>query len=236
MSAFPGGTAVTRLRVYDWAGPDGLPGGSAHVHLLCTEGYAVVGGTGRLQTLSHAGFSERPLCEGDVVWFTPGTIHRLINERDLDILVVMQNGGLPEAGDAVLAFPPDVLGDPARYASAAALADGTHVYASGLDAARRRKDLAVEGFLALRERFEAEGPSALDGFYQAALRLVRARLDEWERRWRTGAAAVAEETGRQLAALRAGDPAHLRAAAVSSAKGSADERLGMCGRLTTYDG
>lgn len=234
MSAFPGGTAVTRLRVYDWAGPDGLHGGSAHVHLLCTEGYVVVGGSGRLQTLNHAGSGERPLRDGDVVWFTPGTIHRLINEKDLDILVVMQNGGLPEAGDAVLTFPPDVLDDPARYAAAAALADGTHVYASGLDAARRRKDLAVDGFLALRTEYESAGPATLDGFYQSALRLVRARLDDWERRWRAGAAAVAEETGRQLAALRAGDMTHLRAAAVRSAEGSAGERLGMCGRLTTY--
>jgi hypothetical protein len=33
---FPAGTAVTFLTVYDWSGPDGVVGASAHVHLACT--------------------------------------------------------------------------------------------------------------------------------------------------------------------------------------------------------
>jgi hypothetical protein len=37
-AAFPGATGVTVLDVYDWPAPDGLPGGSAHVHLASTEG------------------------------------------------------------------------------------------------------------------------------------------------------------------------------------------------------
>ncbi|MBA2573227.1 MAG: cupin, partial [Nocardioidaceae bacterium] len=30
---FPAGTSVSHLAVYDWSSPDGLRGGSAHVHL-----------------------------------------------------------------------------------------------------------------------------------------------------------------------------------------------------------
>ena len=37
-------------------------------------------------------------------------------DGDPDILLVMQNAGLPEAGDAVLTFPPEVLADPEAYA------------------------------------------------------------------------------------------------------------------------
>jgi hypothetical protein len=56
-AAFPGATAVTVLDVYDWVAPDGLPGGSAHVHLASTEGYVVQSGAGRLQTLSSSGYA-----------------------------------------------------------------------------------------------------------------------------------------------------------------------------------
>ncbi len=233
--AFPGATAVTGLDVYDWDGPDGEPGGSAHVHLLCTEAYVVVRGSGRLQTLGAAGYTETPLAPGAVVWFTPGTIHRLVNEGDLEIVVVMQNAGLPEAGDAVLTFPPDTLADPARYAEAASLADDRHVYASDEAAARRRKDLAIEGFVDLRRRVEAEGPAGLDAFYDAALRLVAPKLEAWESRLSAGAAAVAELTAKRLAALRGGDHSHLAGATVL-ADTPAGPKLGMCGRLTTYDG
>ncbi|MEK8105640.1 hypothetical protein NKG94_11725 [Micromonospora sp. M12] len=81
-------------------------------------------GEGAVQTLTTAGFRETPLRPGGVVWFEPGTVHRLVNGGGLTIVVLMQNSGLPEAGDAVLTFPPEVLADPAAYASAAALPDG----------------------------------------------------------------------------------------------------------------
>jgi len=97
---FPGGTALTMLDVYDWVAPDGLPGGSAHVHLASTEGYVVQAGRGRLQTLGVRGYSEPDLGPGDVLWFTPGIIHRLVNDGGLRLLVIMANAGLPEAGDA----------------------------------------------------------------------------------------------------------------------------------------
>src|ERR1700691_5136438 len=183
--SFPGATAVTILDVYDWIAPDGLRGGSAHVHLASTEGYVVLAGHGRLQTLGARGYAESELDPGDCLWFTPGIIHRLVNDGGLRLLVVMQNAGLPEAGDAVLTFPPEVLADPLAYAQAAALpADGG---AEALeDAARRRRDLAIEGYLVLRERVAEDGPGALEEFYGAAVRLVAGRVAQWRERWAGG--------------------------------------------------
>src|ERR1700754_253452 len=120
----PGGVGISRLCVYDTATPDGRPGGTPHLHLCCTEAYVVTAGRGAVQTLSGQGFAEHELHPGAVVWFTPGTVHRLINGGGLEIVVVMSNSGLPEAGDAVLTFPREVLADPDRYAAAAALPGG----------------------------------------------------------------------------------------------------------------
>src|ERR1700756_1666952 len=162
-AAFPGGTGVTVLDVYDWPAPDGLPGGSAHVPLASTEGYMVLWGAGRLQTLGERGYAETPLRPGECLWFTPGTIHRLVNDGELRILVVMQNAGLPEHGDAVLTFPPHILADPAAYARAASLTsgdgdgDGDTRDEALAAAARRRASLAVEGYLALREQVADRG-------------------------------------------------------------------------------
>lgn len=240
---FPGGTAVSRVRIYDWETPDDEHGGSAHVHLACTEAYVVLGGRGRLQTLSGDGFGEVRLAPGDLVWFTPGVIHRPINDGGLDVLVVMSNGGLPEAGDCVMTFPPDVLADEERYATAfasvatrsTAPGGAERVDARDADAARARRDLAIEGFLGLRERVEAEGPRALEPFYAAAHRLVASKLDGWEERWRAGVQAAAEDTREQLAALRGGDASVLARGQVFVGGAASQERFGMCGRLTPYD-
>ncbi|HXT89868.1 MAG TPA: cupin domain-containing protein [Trebonia sp.] len=236
-AAFPGATGVTVLDVYDWPAPDGLPGGSAHVHLASTEGYVVLAGAGRLQTLSERGYAETPLRPGECLWFTPGTIHRLVNDGGLRLLIVMQNAGLPEHGDAVLTFPPDVLADPAAYAAAAALTsgDGSDTDEDLAAAARRRASLAVEGYLALRERVAADGPAALDDFYAAALRLTSGQADDWQERWRAGAMATAALTGDHLAEIGAQVVGHLGVAGLWRIEPSEGPRTyGMCGRLTTY--
>lgn len=234
--AFPGGTGVTMLEVYDWPCPDGLRGGSAHIHLASTEGYVVIAGTGRLQTLGGHGYAEAPLRPGDCLWFTPGTVHRLVNDDGgLRILVVMQNAGLPEAGDAVLTFPPGVLADPARYAAAAALPPADHGEQALAAAARRRRDLAIEGFLELREQVLASGPAALEPFLAAAVRLVGGRVAQWRAHWQQQAAAVAGLTGRHLAAIAAAQPGHLREGTLLRIPhGGRPAGYGMCGRLTTY--
>ncbi|HZC40709.1 MAG TPA: cupin domain-containing protein [Streptosporangiaceae bacterium] len=263
--AFPGATGLTVLDVYDWPCPDGLRGGSAHVHLASTEGYLVIGGEGRLQTLGAAGYREAGLRPGDCLWFTPGTVHRLVNDDGrLQILVVMQNAGLPEAGDAVLTFPPEVLADPARYAAAASLTGGAEAAGAAAEpagapgepagqdtgtgeragqltdaaaeaAARRRRDLAIEGYLALRAQVIEHGPAALDGFLAAAARLVGGRVPDWRSRWQQQAAAVAALTGQHLDGIEAGRPDHLRAGSLQRiGQPSGPRGYGMCGRLTTY--
>lgn len=225
----PGGVGVSRLCVYDTVTPDGLHGGSPHIHLCCTEAYVVTGGSGLVQTLSGQGYAEHELATGAVLWLTPGTVHRLVNGGGLEIVVVMSNAGLPEAGDAVLTFPPYVLADPDRYAAAADLPSGDAA------AAFRRRDLAVEGFHALRTAVERDGPRALTEFHTAAAALKRPQLDHWRTRWEDGALRAAQVTGVQLDALSRGDATHLRNARVTALPKPTEEgRLGMCGVLDTY--
>lgn len=225
----PGAVGVSKLSVYDTVTPDGLPGGTPHLHLCCTEAYVVSAGTGMVQTLSgRDGFQEHDLAPGTVLWFTPGTIHRLINHGGLEITVLMANSGLPEAGDAVLTFPLDIVRDPDRYASAVTLPDGG---APGTDitTAYRRRDLAVQGFHELRKN------DSLDDFYEAAMKLKQPLLPSWRDRWEQGARQAAERTGEQIAALADNDPGHLRESRVTARPGPDERgRLGMCGLLNTY--
>lgn len=235
LSGFPGATSVSRLSVYDWPTIDGLAGGSPHLHTASAEGYVVLGGRGAVQTLSRDGYASHPLAEGDLVWFTPGTVHRLVNHADLDILVVMQNAGLPEAGDAVLTFPFEVLTDPDAYVRAATLPPASAGEEAVAAAARARRDLAVEGYLSLVDRVRAEGPAALHGLYAAAARLVADRTADWTSRWRDGAAAQATATGAHLAALAQGDGTHLSASSVRRREAvPPPPRYGMCGRLQVW--
>lgn len=230
---FPGGTSVSRIRVYDWPTVDGLHGGSPHLHTVSTEGYVVLGGRGSVQTLTGEGYREHPLAAGTVLWFTPGTVHRLVNEQDLDILVVMSNAGLPEAGDAVFTFPPEVLADPQVYEKEAAL-PATKDREALAEAARRRRDLAIEGYLALRERVRAAGPIALDHLYQAAAALVRDRVAQWRELWRHGPLARAVDTGDHLELLAEGRSSHLATSEVRAA-GPPESRFGMCGHLSAWN-
>lgn len=225
----PGAVGVSHLSVYDWEAADGHCGGSPHLHLVCTEGYVVESGRGAVQTITSRGFTSTPLAAGSVVWFTPGTIHRLVDEDELRITVLMQNNGLPEAGDAVLTLPPAHL-DPRTYAAAVALpAEETEA------AARRRRDLAVEGFAVLRAAAEAGEPEPLRAFHKAAAALVLPRLADWRERWERGALRAVRATGAQLDHLAAGDVSHLAEAAVHARTPAVRGKYGMCGRLDTYD-
>lgn len=232
---FPAAVGVTHLLVYDTLTPDGLVGGSPHVHLLCTELYIVIGGHGAVQTLSAAGFAEIPLEPGQLVWFTPGTIHRLINHGQLELQIVMQNAGLPEAGDFVLTFAEDLLADDAAYFAAASLSPRGEVYTSSERAAMRRRDLAVEGFNELRRRFEQEGMVALERFYAHAARLTRPKLDAWREVWSSGPLAAAHATGAYLETLAQNNTGHLRYGGVYTLPAPAEpRRLGVCGTLGVY--
>jgi mannose-6-phosphate isomerase-like protein (cupin superfamily) len=224
----PGGIGFSHLRVYPWETADGLHGGTPHMHLTCTECYLVLGGSGELHTLTIEGLRKTPLYPGDAVWFTPGTIHRAVNTGDLRVQVLMQNDGLPEAGDAVMTFPAEHLAGQEPYAAAANLGDGT--LAEREERARRRRDLAIEGFTTLVEG----GASALEAFYSSAVALVADRIDDWEKAWRDKALAAARRTGEQIESIRRGDGAHLRDAQLSRLAAPAENTLGMCGFLAPY--
>ena len=242
---FPGGTELSHLRVYDWPAPDGpgkCGGGTPHLHTTSSEGYLVLAGAGSVQTLGWRGFAETPLVPGALVWFTPGVVHRLVNDGGLEILVVMSNAGLPEAGDAVLTFPAEVLADVRAYRRAAALPPQQPGRATaGEDdavvaaAARARRDLALEGFATLRGRVDREGPGGLDDLYAAAGRLVADLVPRWRQ---IGAAAVPDQsvaTARVLADPARGNAPHLAQSAVGAASVRPDPRdYGMCGRLKSW--
>jgi hypothetical protein len=223
------------LRVYDTPAPDGLAGGTPHLHTVCTEAYAVVAGSGAVHTLTASGHRVTPLEPGAFVWFTPGTIHRLVNGGGLEILVLMANAGLPEAGDLVITFPTEIVADAGAYALAATLPEDDRTTAGPGVSARQRRDLAVPAFLDLVASIERGDPQPLRTFLECAAALVRPRLADFEKLWRDGPLAAVTATEEQLAALAGGVADHLAAASVHAMPvPSAERRLGCCGTLGTY--
>jgi mannose-6-phosphate isomerase-like protein (cupin superfamily) len=237
-SALPGGISVTHLRVYITVGPDGLSGGSPHLHFACAEAYLVMRGNGVVQTLCETGFREIPLRPGSVVWFTPGLIHRLINhDGHLEIYAVMENAGLPEHGDSILTFPPEHLIDESAYLAVASLSPTGAVFANNEETAERRRNLAVDGFLALRRAFDKHGPSALHEFYNQAVRLVRSKEGAWRRIWRSGPEATIRRTEAYLEALAGDSAEYLSNGAVYEIPLDVEHetrKLGFCGTLRPY--
>jgi len=235
---FPGGTSVSHLRVYDWPADDAPHGsGSPHLHTTSTEAYVTLGGRGRVETLGPDGFAVHELEPGRIVWFTPGVVHRAVNLGGLEVLVVMSNAGLPEAGDAVLTYPPDVLADVERYAAATTLPrlDDGATDAEVAAAARARRDLALEGYAALRTAVEQHGPDALDGLHDAAARLVAPRTAGWRETWESSVVQAAGQTDAALEALADASAVTLGDGAVATADAHVGpRRYGMCGRLQTW--
>ncbi|MGP3989754.1 cupin [Streptomyces sp. 3N207] len=229
----PGGIGLSHISAYPWQAADGVCGGSPHIHLACTEAYVVTQGEGSVQTLTlEDGFTEAPLTPGSLAWFTPGTVHRMVNGSGLRVTVLMQNSGLPEAGDAVFTFPPHLLNDPDAYAAAAALPAPEGPETEGT--ARRRRDLAVEGYLRLRAALADGDTGPLRAFHRAAADIVADKVAAWRERWQHGALAAAERTGEQLDALEKGDHSHLAAARAYAAGPTRRDGYGMCGRRDEY--
>ncbi|MBT2513421.1 cupin domain-containing protein [Arthrobacter sp. ISL-30] len=238
VTSFPGATGLSEVSIYSWPGGDGNAGGTPHMHTASTEAYVVLEGSGRLETLDSRGFTSTELTPGVVLWFTPGTVHRAINDSgDLKVLVVMQNAGLPEHGDAVMTFPPEHLVDAESYRSAAELpskdADGGNLAAEA--AARRRRDLALEGYFALKEAVLAEGPTALAGFHAAAARLVGDKTGAWSGILADGAELQAEVTRRQLSSLESEESFYLQDARITIGRRKTRRIYGMCGRIQTWE-
>jgi len=233
MSTFPGGASLSLLDVYSDAAPDGVCGGSPHMHTASTECYIAVGGRGQLHSLTSDGYRETDLVHGRIAWFTPGTIHRSVNLDHAQIVVLMSNAGLPESGDAVMTFPPEHLVDAERYREAAALPEGASE-AELAEAASRRRDLAVEGYMPIRDALIAGDDRPLIAFREAAARIVADRAESWTRIVRDGPLAQVQVTLDVLARMRAGDAAHLADATVVDGL-EPEHRFGMCGRLRAFD-
>jgi mannose-6-phosphate isomerase-like protein (cupin superfamily) len=233
---FPGAIGVSHLRVYDSEAPDGLRGGTPHVHSVCTEAYAVLAGRGAVHTLTAEGFRETPIEAGSFVWFGPGTIHRLVNgDGGLEILVLMSNSALPEAGDMVLALPPALLADPAAYQQAAVLPPDALTTTGPSHAAQVRRDLAVEGFLELKAAVTAGDAEPLERFYRSAVALVGPRATAWRDIIAAGPTKVAQDAAAAVEAVLAGHVEHLLEATVHALPPPPDERrYGCCGTLGTY--
>ncbi|MFD0774262.1 cupin, partial [Streptomonospora algeriensis] len=103
-------------------------------------------------------------------------------------------------------------------------------------AARQRRDLAIEGYLRLRERVQQQGPEALDELYAAAVGLVRDKAAGWHHHWERGPHRQAETTREHIADLAGGDGAHLRQSSVYTADSPpGPRRTGMCGMLKVWD-
>lgn len=236
LEALPGGIGVSHLMVYDSPASDGLIGGSPHMHFACSEAYLVIKGQGSVQTLSSDGFREVPLSAGSLVWFTPGLIHRLINQDcQLEIFAVMENAGLPEHGDSVLTFPSEHLADEDRYLHFASLERAGSAFADTREAAEKRRDLAVEGFLSLRAELQKGG--SLHSFYSRAVRLVQSKESIWRAHWQAGPVSTIQRTKTFLDKLQIGVSDYLdqgRVFEVPLDPPQEERKLGMCGTLRKY--
>lgn len=235
MQVFPGAIGVTHLRVYDSQAPDGLAGGSPHMHFACSEAYLVIKGEGFVQTLSSAGFREIALRAGSMIWFTPGLIHRLVNaDAQLEIFAVMENAGLPEDGDSVLTFPSKYLQNEDSYRQSASLDSAGLAPGDQQDAARKRRDLAVRGFQMLRTDLEK---GSLEIFYQQAARLVRSKEPGWRKIWEAGPMKTIQRTRTFLDKLNLGTSDYLndgRVFEIPIDPEHESRKLGMCGTLRQY--
>jgi len=226
----PGATLMTRLRVYDTPTPDGQIGGTPHVHLGCTEMYIVLGGHGAVEIIDKEGFSRVELAQNDALLFSPGTIHRLINpNRDLEILVIMQNSGLPERGDNVVTFTDEWLASDERYAEA--------MRVSSVEEAYQRRNRGVDGFIQLKAAFDESpeaGRAALQQFYEHALARTTQKQQQWREIVEAGALTAAQESLAQIEQLQQQQTSYLTENAYTVIKTGDETKPGFCGHLNRY--
>ena len=226
----PGATLVTRLKVYDSATPDGQRGGTPHVHLLCTEMYFVTAGLGSVELLDWQGYRKTELKLHDALVFSPGTLHRLINpEGDLELLIIMQNSGLPERGDNVVTFEDELLRTDEAYQRA--------MRVSSFDEAQARRDRGVEGFTALKAAFEQSletGRKALNEFYTRAAERTTALRPNWQSVIEHGPLQEAQNSLAQLEHLSKGQHDYLKDAQQFHIGAGKFETPGFCGALNRY--
>jgi hypothetical protein len=154
------------------------------------------------------------------------------------LYVLMSNAGLPEAGDLVLAFAPELLADDGTYRSMADLPGDGRTTDHDPSAAMRRRNAAVLGFRHWRNVVDDGGPSALEPLYRRAVELLGDRPESWLDLLAGDPAADLERSRAQVEELwtpdRSGAAARLGESAVRSRSLHPDvRRLGCCGTLGT---
>jgi mannose-6-phosphate isomerase-like protein (cupin superfamily) len=226
----PGSIAISRLQVYDTPDPDGQRGGTPHVHLLCAEMYFALEGSGAVELIDGNGFSCVELRPYTALSFSPGTIHRLINSSgDLQILVIMQNSGLPERGDNVVVFSEAWLNNDDKFREAMSVTSVTDAY--------QRRDRGVEGFLQLKAAFDKDlesGRAALLRFFTLAEQRTAHFRPEWRQIVQGGAGAALQRSLDQLQSLQNADISYLLRTQHQLIPAREPSAIGFCGRLDRY--
>lgn len=227
----PGGIGLSRIKVYEQPGPDGVIGGGAHFHSVSAESYYVVSGEGKLELLSYQGFEVLNLEPNMVIYFQPGVIHRVCNpNKNLVILSIMQNGGVAERTDFFLTFPMDVIADARSYQQA--------MRSKNLTEALARRDLSIRGYCVLREAMEnepAQGRELLEQLYRRAQELMKEKFGGLE--WFINNCVLPETKASHDAIefLRDGNTAYLQKALWDQAiPETLEEFDGITGRIMPY--
>jgi len=199
-AALVGGIGLTVLRVYEQRpGPDGITAGCAHVHALTGEAYFGIAGEGALELHDpEQGFRSVAIRPGTYVQFAPGTLHRSVSTRGLEVLAIMGNAGLAEHGDARIYFGADIDADPKRYEALRALVD------KGLEGALERRDASARAYQQLMHLWRTDRTAyaaELRRFFAKHEETVAARGAEMESVIREGPLREAEQALSRLAAL-----------------------------------
>lgn len=223
------GLGLTRVRVYSQRpSPDGRHGGSPHIHAITDEAYYVTSGRGWVEMHDEVnGFRTLRLEPGTYVDFEPCILHRLVSEDRLEVLGMMGNAGLAEAGDARIYFGAEVDADPARYTELWTLPKRL-----GLEGALERRDRAVAAYARLIALWSSDRPAyfaELSRFVAASLEAAARHRAQFAAHIENGPLAAGARTRARLERLPA--PASGRLTRIQTEVGA--PALGMCGELFT---
>ena len=221
---------MSHVEIYRTESVDGQRGGTPHLHLACDEMYFGLSGQGSVELITWDGFTRVPISPGTAMVFTPGTIHRAINPAgDLEILVMMQNKGLPERGDVAICFPEKILGSPQAYTDA--------MKVDSEATAHKRRDLGVAGFLELKEMFARsldEGRHALERFYRIAIERTCEHYTAWAQIVEQGPAAQVRRTHQILERLAEHSTESLQEGQFVHVGAGPQSSFGFCGHVHSY--
>lgn len=226
-SSLVGGIGFSRVVVYSHpAAPDGCRGGCPHMHAVTEEAYYVTRGRGTVELHDQRlGFRTVSLEPGTYLDFQPGVLHRLVNEEGLELLAIMGNAGLAEAGDARIYFGQEADNSPEWYAELWSLPQR-----KGLPGALERRDHAVRAYMHLmklwrenRSGYEKE----LDRFVRKVLETAAQKKADFLPFVEAGPLAAGRRAQGRLEAM----PSPSGSSAVRYQSEEAQPGLGMCGLL-----